>query len=127
MTANDYPLVLNGSPVGPDAWYNPVAEDLTAVKPQRGKGLVASQREATGNATTTTVELVVTSIQFVAERSGVYEVTIERPSESSVAGDSINCRIRWKHTAVADAGASRPTHRQLREPTQRSPRKHRPA
>ena len=102
MTANDYPVVVKGGPVDPDSWYNPVAEDLTAVKPQRGKGLVASQRDAATNVSTTTTEIVVTSVQFVAESGAVYEVTARGPSESSVAGDSIKCRIRWKHTAVAD-------------------------
>lgn len=35
--ANQYPLVINGQPVDADAWFNPVAEDLTAV----ASGLVA--------------------------------------------------------------------------------------
>jgi len=32
VVANDYPVVVLGSPVNPTTWYNPIAEDLTAVK-----------------------------------------------------------------------------------------------
>jgi hypothetical protein len=34
MTANDYPVVLNGGPVDADLWFNPVAQDLTATRAQ---------------------------------------------------------------------------------------------
>jgi len=75
----------------------------TRVTVLEAKGYVTSAIDTTSNVSTTTTEVVSTSIQFTAAASPVrYKATYVGVAESTVANDLIIVRLRWKNSGVAD-------------------------
>lgn len=66
------------------------------------KGFLTEATDTTSNVSTTTVEVVSTSIQFSGILGNRYKVSYAGVSESNTAGDISTLRLRWKTTAVVD-------------------------
>lgn len=65
-------------------------------------GFVTDLADATSNVTTTTTEIVSTSIQWTAVAGVRYKVTYSGNAQSTVAGDQAIVRLRWKNTSTVD-------------------------
>jgi hypothetical protein len=65
-------------------------------------GFVTDLTDATSSATTTTTEVVSTSIQWTAVAGVRYKVTYSGNAQSTVAGDQAVVRLRWKNTSTVD-------------------------
>jgi len=75
----------------------------TRIAALEAKGYVTSAIDSSSNTSTTTTEVVSTSIQFTASASPVrYKVTLISVAESTVANDLIIVRMRWKNSGTAD-------------------------
>jgi hypothetical protein len=66
------------------------------------KGFVSEITDTTSNVSTTTTEIVSTSIQISGIIGTRYKVSYAGVSESNTAGDISTLRLRWKTTAVVD-------------------------
>lgn len=68
--------------------------------------VVAEYTDTTSNTGTTTTETIQSQTTFTALAGVDYEVTVEGPAESSVAGDIINVTIRWAAGASVTAAGT---------------------
>lgn len=99
MVANDYPTVLNASPVDADEWFNPVAQDLTAAKTQLRTAPVGalSRGSRPSNSSTTTSEAGVLRVPAATLVPGQLYIVKVSPAAlaSTVANDVVGMKIRY--------------------------------
>lgn len=88
VAANDYPTVIDGAPVTAADWFNPVAIDLTAVKPLLLRPTVDYWLTASQTLTvSSTTYQNITALAAAVAASATYAVDLHVFFTSPVAGD----------------------------------------
>jgi hypothetical protein len=82
LTANNFPQVINGAPVDADAWFNAVAQAVTALQSQLASPVGDTGNTSRGSVTSSSYTSSLTSstdtpitASFVAPQSGAVTVT----------------------------------------------------
>ncbi|WP_409074061.1 hypothetical protein [Micromonospora chalcea] len=84
--------------------FQALAEDVDTILAR--KGYIAESKRATATGSITTTETVIQSVTFTAVAGVRYKVTATQSTQSTVAGDNPQIRLRWAAGASVTASGT---------------------
>ena len=104
MPANNFPNVVNGSPVDGEAWFNAVAQAVTALQAAR---LVADNINNSSPVTSaSSTEVLAGSFTAVLDPTQRYTLMLDSAYQSSALGDIVRILMRYKAGSVVDSSGT---------------------
>lgn len=99
MAANNFPVVLDGGPVGATTWFNPVAEAVTASTTALSTaplGVIARHKRITASTNSAGVEVTVMRLAATLTAGRIYRChTSDLNLDTSVAADIGQVKFRY--------------------------------